>query len=152
MHLDSSQQGHILYREFGRTLSPNHPSFKNPVAEFAKVRKAAIDSITLTIALREQYETAFDIYDHNRSDASLLALVEMHQKERILPYGRYDYLVRMYTLYEIGETFRLSLNEFLDLPRHRVEHLLSVSAERKLKRDKITAGVEAQLKQLQKDM
>lgn len=152
MQLDSSQQGHVLYREFGRILDPSSPPFKNPVEEFAKVRRAAIDSITLQMALREQYETIYEIYNHNASDVAMLALVEMHKKERVLPYCRYDYVVRMYVLYEIKDTFGMSLEEFFDQPRHRVEHLFAVSAERKLRRDKVSTSLEAQLKTLSKDM
>lgn len=125
MALDPVDNGHIVNRSFGLP-----PPSKEKVYEkvSAMSGKKTLDSITLKLILREQYETMYDVYDHTNS--SPLALVEMHKKERVIPYGRYSHLVNMYCLYEIREMTGLTLTEFFDLTRVEVEHILDLAAER----------------------
>ena len=152
MQLDTSDdQGHVLYRRFGRRGS-DEPPFPDAADELAKLRTAALDSITLRLALREQYETIYDVCDHNAPDLSPLALVEMHKKERIMPYGRYDYLARMFFLYEIKDAFGYNFSEFLELTRVEVEHLMEVASSRKSRRDKLSTTLERNLQQATKSL
>lgn len=144
-------QGHVLYRRFGRS-DPAAPPFADAAHELAKIRIAALDSITLQLALREQYETIYEVCDHNAVGLSPLALVEMHKKERYLPYSRYDYLARMFFLYEIKEAFGYNFSEFLELSRVQVEHLMEIASSRKSRRDSITSNLDRNLRQAAKEL
>lgn len=125
MELDPVDNGHVVNRRFG--LPP--PSEEKVYEKISAMSgKKMLDSITLKLVMREQYETMYDICNHDNS--SPLALVEMHKKERIVPYGRYNHLVNMFCLYEIREMTGLTLTEFFELTRVEVEHLLDLAAER----------------------
>lgn len=149
MALDPGRDGHVLYRGFGLPVGDEEPM--NDVAlEISKRRRAALDSTTLQLVLREYYETEYGICDHDSPASGMLSLVTLHQKERVLPYGRFDYLARMFVLYEIKDTYGFNLAEFLDRPRHEVDHLMTLSMERKPHRDKLSRGLEQQLREVSK--
>lgn len=74
-----------------------------------------MSSIEARIALQEQYEQDFGLYNHD-SRPNPLALVSMHPKENVVEAGSLYSLVRRYVMLNVKDTFGLSLAEWLDLP------------------------------------
>lgn len=98
----------------------------------AKIPKGSLDSMEVQLVMREEYETAFGIFNHddpNKDKTRPLALVAMHQKEQYGPYSRLHQTIRRYRHHDIGEKFKLSLNDFLELPRDMIELLFEISVE-----------------------
>ncbi len=132
----------MVFGSFGRDrfdVEGNVIPRKSPVEEFAKLTSARVDSITLQLALREHYETYYEICDHNAKGLSPLALVTMHTKERYEPYSRYQTLANNFVNYGIKELFGYNLTRFLELPRVKINTLMEIAAARKRQRAHVVA-------------
>lgn len=100
-----------------------------------------IDSISAKLMLLEAYETMYQIYNHEAEQLNErgdpirpLALVAMHSKENDTNYSSMHRLIARYALHDIGDKFKLSLTEFLDLPHEITDLLFRIAS------DKIIAG------------
>lgn len=75
------------------------------------------------------YETEYGIYNHitESSGRRPLASVALHPKEDVNTHSLLEEVMKIYLEQNIGETFKLSLIEFMDLPRDIIDMMLGVS-------------------------
>lgn len=66
----------------------------------------------------EAYDTTYGLYDHERWTDNPLALVSLHPGEDILSHGRLALTIRQFRRNKVNVHFGLSLQEFLEQPRH----------------------------------
>lgn len=86
-------------------------------------------SSTATLALREMYETQFEIFNHdapNVAKQAPLALVAMHRKEDPYTYSMERHYFWRFRKYRLSEKWGVSLNDWLQLPFHIAEDLLII--------------------------
>lgn len=94
------------------------------------------------LVLTDLYESHFGIYNHFAEDKSAIASVLHHPGEEVwLNSGLRD-LVEEFAVYNFGELFNISLNEFLAMPRPYVSMIRSIKDSVLKKRDAIVVAVE----------
>ncbi len=100
-----------------------------------------MDGFSSTLALRECYETQYDIFNHDNRDLSKahpLALVALHPKEDAFHYSMLHRYMWRYRQYEIGAKWNLSWLDFMQLPWAQVQAIFRIEqkhAQEQLKRD-----------------
>lgn len=90
-----------------------------------------------------RYETAHGIYDHVNSDDKVnpLAIVRMHAAEDPYKACRLYERDRQFIAYRVNHYTGLSMSEFFDMPRHRVENIFRECARLEKEKSKLgTAG------------
>lgn len=87
-----------------------------------------VDYITFDVLRQRAYLDAFNILP--KSDvASPLDYVSVRSEEDHIKGGPLESRIYRYRLYGVADRFHVSLIEFLSLPRHIVEFILSICAE-----------------------
>ena len=81
------------------------------------------------IILREAYDIAYGICDHNREDISPLSLVKLHPSEDYEAVSPLRQKIKRYYKYEVFNKFGLSLSEFFELPRDVTECIFQLLYE-----------------------
>lgn len=140
----------MLFRGFGRLIRDEEGKvlIRQPVEESLKLFDGvSLEPINLRLALQEQYETYYGIYNHDDPHAPPLSIVTFHDKERHLPYTRYRRLVSNYIRYGIREIFGLSLTEFLQLPRAEIELLLEEALSVKKRKEQMDERITKKMSQ-----
>lgn len=89
-----------------------------------------LTSTDLQIVLRERYEQSHGIYDHNAS-TDPLALVLMHWEEDAITSSTLRARMETFMDNRVGERFRLSFTEFLELPSYVCDLMIEVCTKRK---------------------
>lgn len=80
------------------------------------------------------YDQAYNIYDHKQDKDNQLSmkLVAMHPREqRVSPFKD---TVRKFISYEVAKYTNLTLEEFLNYPRHRQDDIIEIVDEERRKR------------------
>ena len=77
------------------------------------------------------YETLYGIFNHEQNNGpdSDMDLVAMHPMEDTFSFSALQNRIDRYDELNIGERFRLSLAEFLELPRHIVIYLFDKASK-----------------------
>lgn len=112
--------GHVLYPQFGSKV--NSLEWLLELAD--KLHGKKVNGYDLDIIVKETYIDQFNIA--NLDDPRRpMALVAMHPKETV---GEGDHLLEridQFKIYEIHKHYGCTLSEFLEYPRHVVEHILT---------------------------
>lgn len=69
------------------------------------------------IVLADLYETRFGIFDHKARDKNPLASVLMHESEDVMFDSALADLLIEFAVDEIGDLWKISLTEYLNLPK-----------------------------------
>ena len=97
-----------------------------------------IDSMSAQMLLREAYETAYHIFDHeNESQYHPWDLVLSRVKENYTDYDQLPMTIEKYRVQNVHGIFGLSLPEFLDLPREIVNLLLDICSREQTLRNEM---------------
>lgn len=101
----------------------------------ALLREAGkLESRDAQLLMREAYEQAYGIYDHERfSNARPLAVVAMHPKENTSAYSTLYRMFYKYQHLEILKRWGLTIGEFLSYPREYVELMFKIADEQIMK-------------------
>ena len=125
-------RSHVLHYRFGYEFLEQPGVVERMLA---KTNKGFGDSYTTQLTLREEYQTVYGIYDHDNDNSRPLAAVAMLPKENVYTNDPLDEMLERYRLHRINEKFGLSLTEFLDLPRERVQRIFEICAKESAKSD-----------------
>jgi len=98
--------------------------------------------------LRDRYETFFNIYNHDNpiADNHPFALIRKNWNENVVDGNRYEERLKQYIDFDIQKYFGISIDEFLDRPRHEVESLIKIAVERIKKEAPIVQQAQEMLK------
>ena len=84
------------------------------------------DGYSATMLALEAYDETYGIYDYSVDDPTMpLALVAMHPKEDCVSNGRLEKTIKAFRRSRVYKHYGLSLNEFLQLPRHIGQFILN---------------------------
>lgn len=122
--MEEYDYGHVLYRNFGLTDLEE----TNAVEELI-LSTTGIVSTDAQILLREAYETAYQIHDHDREPEHPFGLVLNRKKEDYLSFSPLYKLLTNYRLKDVNKSFGLNLKEFLSLPREYTELIFEICEE-----------------------
>lgn len=105
------------------------------------------DNITAKLMLREAYETAYGIYNHDAPDAEVhpWALIAHGDKEDYGKLGPHQAIARVFMLNDIGKKFNISFLEFVALPREMVNCLIELTEEELKVEAKAAAEIKGKL-------
>lgn len=93
-------------------------------------RVGKIDSITAQLILRDAYDVAFRIYNHQQPDPQRpLALVALHPKENVSEHSELYNEIRRFDRGDMAKR-GYTLLEYLSLPREISRLLLRINSER----------------------
>ena len=123
---------HVLHQRFGYELL-DEPSVIERM--LSRTNRGFSDSYTTQLVLREEYQTVYGLYDHDNDESRPLAAVAMLSKESVCTGDPLEEMIRRYRLHRINEKFGLSLTQFLELPRERVQFLFELCAQEATKPD-----------------
>ena len=85
-------------------------------------------STSAQIILRQKYETAFGIYDHEGPDGEHpLALVMHNWSEDNVSYGRLRERMEAFAEHSTGKWFNTSFKEFIDMPTYVCDMMLEIA-------------------------
>lgn len=123
-------KGHVLYPRFGEHVD----LIKN--FRVVLTKKNGLQPFDKSIYLLEEYLHNFGIVDLDNPSCSPLALIELHEKEGLFELDLDEKRHNDYILYKVWDTYHISFNEFVDLPRHEIERMLKrlrMAIEEKMK-------------------
>lgn len=106
-----------------------------------------LSSIETTMLMREQYETAFGIYNHDSVEAAdrLLSLVAMQPAEDTITGSELYYRLKKFADFGVPKHFNMSLKEFMENPRYINDMILTISEERQKVDAKVAEELNRQL-------
>ena len=81
----------------------------------------------LASVLQQAYETEYSIYNHMATTVKPLSVVAFHDIENSIDGSPLESIIRTYVSKNLGELYRLSLTEFLELPRDIIETLIEIA-------------------------
>lgn len=85
-------------------------------------------STSAQIILRQKYETAFGIYDHEGPDGEHpLALVMHNWSEDNVSYGRLRERMESFAEHNVGKYFNISFKDFIDMPTYSCDMMLEIA-------------------------
>lgn len=96
---------------------------KNIVETVSK--KNGLGAFEAPIYLLEEYLHNFGIVDLDNPQTNPLALVELHDKEGLFELYLENKRMDDYMHYRVWDNFHISFDEFMNMPRHRIEAMLS---------------------------
>jgi len=134
----------VLFPSFGQEIAQDLVPVKQLMEALRQTGKKTLSSIDSQLLLRELYDTNFKIAYHN-DPMRPLSLVEMQPKETIGPFSREWRVYSRFAALKVGELFNISINEFLQLPRERVEMMFQIAEERQKVEDTSNANLKRQL-------
>lgn len=136
----------MLFPSFGQEIAQDLAPIKQLMGALRQADKKTLTSIESQILLRELYDTNFKIAYHN-DPLKPLSLVEVQAKELIGPYSREYRTYSRFAALKVAELFNISIHEFLQLPRERVEMMFQIAEERSKVEDANNAKINAKLAQ-----
>jgi|JFJP01.1.fsa_nt_gi hypothetical protein len=86
-----------------------------------------MSSTDLKSVLQQAYETEYSIYNHTSGDNKPLASIAFFDIENSIDGTPLESITRTYISKNLGELYRMSLIEFLELPRDIVEMLIEIA-------------------------
>lgn len=102
--------------------------------------------IDTQIVLRDLYEVEFGIFNHRaHSKTRPLSSVAFHDAEDLHTGSLLEEAIRLYTQKNIGEIFKLSLDEYLNRPRDVLQMLNTIA-------DEVMAKKTTTLEQIEKNI
>jgi hypothetical protein len=107
-----------------------------------------LDSANSQIVMRDLYETTYGIYDHTRKDKSPFSSVLFHDVEDSYIGTLLEKDIESYKTHRIGEIFRLSLLEFLNLPSPVAEMLIRSASKETSKKNNQLSDLEKELSKM----
>jgi len=106
-----------------------------------------LDSISAQIVLREAYEVAYRIYNHedpSQCATQGLELVVHHTKENYGEYGPLHQITAKFRFHEVSKHYGYNLTEFLALPREMIQVIFEdIGNEHRRATIAIDAAIEA---------
>ncbi len=123
--------GHVVWPNFGLNMR-NRPG---PVDMLVDLATQPLDPIQVSLLLREFYDNAYGIYDHDGlnqagHEARPLALVGLHPKEQLGGYSKLHRFFRRFEQMNIRQFYGYTAAEFLKLPHDIVELYFTMARER----------------------
>lgn len=105
-------------------------SIDNPIRDALK-RAPQLHSSSVTLLLREAYETTYGIYNHDRTDPNRpLAILAAHPAENASLGSTLYERIEQFAELNVHKFFGLSFAELLELPNDVVLKILEVSGKR----------------------
>lgn len=104
------------------------PEALNVVSDILR-QADAMDSDAAAVLTTMAYDTAYHIHDHTQANTGPLDVITEWDAERYHTESALAKRIRRYTTHNIGDTFKLSLTEFLDLPRNVIDLLIRQSTD-----------------------
>lgn len=103
--------------------------------------------------MSDLYETKYGVFNHvGMSSIRPLSTVAMHLPEDYLDGDIGEQYYRLYLDKRIKEHFGLTIDEYLDRPRHAIEMMNRVADEENKRHSSAASSVEAQFKKLQQSV
>jgi hypothetical protein len=96
--------------------------------------------------MQDMYDVEYGIYNHLNNNHRPLSSVGMHPAEEVNEGSLLEEVIRTYISRDIGETYKLNLLEFLELPIDIIDMLLRINDEEKSKKSSIMDEVEKKIK------
>ncbi len=134
----------MLFPSFGQEIAQEMLPVKQLMEALRGSGKNTLTSVESQLLLRELYENHFKIAQHN-NPARPMSLVAMQPKETIGPYSRMMRLYKRFASLKVGELFHISITEFLELPRERVEMMFEIAEEKSTAEDRNNEKIQRQL-------
>lgn len=122
----------MLFPSFGQEKAQSLEPVKELMRAMHLAGKQSLGSIEQQLLLNELYDKTFGISQHS-DPTRPLSLVAMQPKETVGPYSREHYLYRRFVNLNIGPIFHLSIEQFLQQPRDKVELMCKVATEKMAK-------------------
>lgn len=119
----------MLFPSFGQEIATDLVPVKQLMAALRQTDKKTLTSLESQILLRELYDNAFQIAKHD-DPRRPMSLVAMYPKEMVGPYSREYRLYRRFAALRIGELFNISIEQFLQQPRERVELMFQIAEDK----------------------
>lgn len=124
-------EGHVVLPRFGFTIDPD--AYLNDLAETLRKHKRkskdAMDYTYYSIARLEAYLEAYKIVNYDDPSLGPLAAVSLHPAENVMRNGPMQMKIWRYHSLSVYEHFKLSLTEFLSLPRYWTDHIFARCVE-----------------------
>lgn len=103
----------------------------------------------MRIAVDSYYETKFGLHDHRRKITNRpLVGVAYHPGEDVISDSLLEEAIRTYDVNKIGEVFKLSLTEFLDLPIDVIDIMVALVARKASKKSDDLSDLEKSIGKL----
>ena len=119
----------MLFPSFGLKIAQELLPVKQLMAAMRGTDKLTLDSFESQLLLRDLYETNFRIANHADPNRPM-SLVAKQPKETLGPYSRERRLFHRFASLGVGELFKISVTEFLNQPRERVEMMFEIAEEK----------------------
>ncbi len=119
----------MLFPTFGQEISQELRPVKQLSDALRSSEKVALSSYETQILLRELYDQNFQISAHS-DPRRPLSLVAMQPKETQGPYSRKYRIYHRFASLNVGELFKISITDFLKLPREEVEMMFTIAEHR----------------------
>ncbi len=105
-----------------------------------------LSSVDLQIVLYDLYETIYGIYNHVSNNRNRpLASVAFHDSEDFTTGSLLEGSMKNYIEKNIGEFFKISYLEFMELPRDVIELMFEVAGREIKKRTAIANNIQSEL-------
>lgn len=105
-----------------------------------------VNSVDAEIMMRDFYEHEFGIYPHLSANKKRpLASVAIHPAENTIEHSLLEEAIRTFIKHNIGDMFKLSLLEFLELPMDVVQILIRVASDAVMQKNQLVSNVEREL-------
>jgi hypothetical protein len=113
----------VLYQSFGKDKVGKAGPLEDLLSRVHK-----LGSYDAQLVMRETYEEAYEIFNHDAAgDSRPLGVVAMHPKENVSQFSPLFRMVTKFVQYNIPKYFHCSLPEFLNMPRDMVEECFKVA-------------------------
>lgn len=139
----------MLFPSFGQEYASELRPVKQLMEAIRETDKKTLSSVESQILLRELYDSNFQIAQHGDVRRPL-SLVSMQTKETIGPFSREFRVYRRFAALRVGELFNISVNEFLQLPREKVEMMFQIAEDKTLVEDRNQSEIQKSLDQAMK--
>lgn len=110
--------------------------------------KIVANSIETQLMLLESYDIHHGIFRHGEIANRPLALVELHEKERLQNVNPLYELFRSYNDLDVLKYTGIPFDRFIEMPRHITKQLMTECLSLKQKADKVNANLVNQLESL----
>ena len=112
--------------------------------ELSKLPLPRLNNVTAEIVLSDFYRTKFGIFDHLHGNIALASCL-LHEKEKTNYEDKLEILFRNYVNKQIGDIFKLSLLEYLDLPSYVTAIMNKICDDELKKKSTILSNIESQM-------
>ncbi len=119
----------MLFPGFGQAAAQELSPVKQLAEAVRLSSKKSLTSIETQLMLRELYDQNFGISQHD-DPRRPLSIVAMQTKETLGPYSRTYRLYHRFASLNVGDLFKISINDFLNQPRELVEMMFTIAEHR----------------------